>query len=1106
MAYGKNMRLYRKVLKQFDALADLSRQAGEIARRAETVSRWSVGQHLEHLALSDAAVAAGLDKLAAAPGAVEGGPNLLGRMILLFGIIPRGKGRAWQQLLPGETIDGERLAASFDDLARRLEAVYEPHPGELEAPPGKFRHRIFGILHAFQWLRFVDIHHRHHGRIIRDIRRAHRGRLAGALLLALMMLPAALAAREELPFARIDRLSIEEGLSHNQVWCVHQDARGFLWIGTQDGLNRYDGYQIKVFKSDPEDPGSLSASRITAIHEDRQGELWIGTASGGLNRFQRADESFVHYRHQPDDPGSMSHDNVSCLLEDRAGDLWIGTDDGLTRRRREDGTFIRYQHHPADPGSLADNHVLSLHEQKSGELWIGTYQGLDLFDRSTESFVHTRHDPAEPQSPRHRIVFAVQEDGEGRLWVATARGLSRLDRRRGTFTRFSHDPADPGSLSHDRVLSLALDRNDHLWIGTASGGVNRFDPTTGTFDHRRHDPIDPQSPSSDSITCIHEDRSGILWLGSYDGVNKYVPKPFTTYRRRPAGFSLSSDHVLAIHEDRSGVLWVGTHDAGLDGLDRRERTAVRYRSDREDPASLPQGPVDAILEDRSGVLWVGAWGGLARLDRGRGRFTRFRHDPANPRSLSSNVVQALYEDRSGDLWVGTFRGLNHFDAARTRLVRYPVSPDQPESLGEATIRALLEDHSGALWVGSDGDGLYRLDRGSGGVDRFRHDPADPNSLSSDLVASLHQDRTGVLWIGTAGGGLNRLDPEPGEIVRYREKDGLASDSVLSILEDDDGRLWLATHRGLSRFDPQSQTFRNYDAEDGLQGNVFSLGAAFRSPSGEMFFGGNRGLSAFDPERVVDDPHAPSVVVTDFQLFNRSAALRRVDPASPLERSILETRELVLSHRHYVLAFEFAALHYASPEKNRYAHRLEGFDRDWIPTDASKRFAQYSNLAPGEYVFRVKGSNADGVWNEEGASIRLRVLPPPWRTWWAYAIYALAFSALVYGYVRSQKKKIASERAINARLRDVDKLKDEILGRVEEQVRERTAQVKILRGLLPICAQCKKIRDDKGYWNQLERYIDAHSEASFTHGLCPDCAHELYSGLEPAPELRYERPS
>ncbi len=888
-------------------------------------------------------------------------------------------------------------------------------------------------------------------------RRRSPPRLLGAagLFLCFALPPAPSHAQERA--LRFDRVTVEDGLSHDTVWAIEQDAQGFMWLGTGEGLNRYDGYRFRVYRHDPDDPDSLAGNEVRTICVDSRGKLWIGTRSG-LNRLRRDGDSFVRYRHRAGDPASLSHDQVTALLEDAAGDLWVGTEDGLNRLWLRDAAVP--EDYSVESG-LSGWAILALHQHRSGELWVGTGDGLlRLPDpRRTAEFVHYRHGPSAAGGLSGRTIRGIAGDPDGTLWIGTDKGLDRLDPGDGSVVHYRYDSENRWGQSVAGVMKLLVDRRGELWIGTAGGGLVRFDRARGTFARSLHDPTDPRSLAGSFVTHVYEDATGVLWVGSFAGVSRYDParEAFAVYRPLPGrDATLSQDDVWALVEDSSGVLWVGTPDHGLDRLDRRRRTVSNVRFDPGDPEGLQPGPVTTLYQDRAGDLWVGTWEGLSRLEAPlpvppeRPRFVHFRSDPEDPHSLRSGEIQKIYEDRAGRLWIGTLAGLHHFDRAARRFVRYPRQPGDPDGLATEEFFAIQQDRAGDLWFGSEGDGLYRLwgdpSEGGGRFEHYRHDPADRDSLSGNSVASIYEARSGALWVGTFGSGLNRLAPgAPGEERRrfkhYWKRDGLPADSVFDILEDGDGRLWLSTNRGLSRFDPRSETFKNYDASDGLQGNSFAAACADQNPSGEMFFGGSGGLIAFFPQRVMDDSVPPRIEITDFQLFNESVpfASRAADsmPAEPVSAP----RQLVLSHHDYVFGFEFAALHYPNPGKNRYAYRLEGFDRAWIPTGAAKRFAQYSNLEPGSYVFRVKASNPDGVWNEEGASIGITVLPPPWRTWWAYTLYGLALTATVSGYLRSHRRKLRRERdaaererAVSRRLREVDKLKDEFLANTSHELR------------------------------------------------------------------------
>ncbi|HMB93879.1 MAG TPA: two-component regulator propeller domain-containing protein, partial [Rhodothermales bacterium] len=823
-----------------------------------------------------------------------------------------------------------------------------------------------------------------------------------------------------------------------------QDRQGFLWFGTGDGLNKYDGYRITTYKYDPADTNSLSHNWVWPLHEDREGILWIGTQSG-LNRFDPKTAIFTHYRHDPDDPNSLSQNQIRVIYEDRKGVLWIGVhgrQGGLHRFDRTTETFTRYQHDRDDPTSLSNNDVVCIYEDRAGQLWIGTGiggGGLDRFDPETESFTHYSHDPGNPKSLSNDVIPAIHEDRDGFLWLATFGGLNRFDPTTETFTHYQHNPDDPTSLSSDLVRTIYADHTGTLWLGTGGGGLNRFDPDTEIFTHYRHDPNDPTSLSNDFIFTLYGDHSGVLWIGTRGGGLSFVDleaKPFMHYRHDPTRSpSLSSDFIHAIYEDRSSVLWIGTRENGLDRLDRRAHTLTQYQHDPDDPHSLSHNTVNALYEDHTGVLWISTWGGgLNRFEPRTETFAHYRYDPDTPASLSSDYVETVYEDRSGVLWVGTGGGgLNQFDRETGIFTYYLPNPDAPQSLSDNSVRAIYEDRAGRLWIGT-WNGLNRFDRETKTFTRYPYNPDDPGSLSVNGITAIYERRhePGILWIGTASGGLNRFDTHTGRFIRLTEQNSeLPSNTVWGVLGDDQGRLWLSTHRGLARYDPDTNTFRRYGEEDGLQSKEFNVGAYHKGRSGEFFFGGVNGLNAFFPDRIRDNPHPPQVILTDFKLFNRSV---KVGPKAPLRAPLSETESITLSHKQRDLTFDFVALHYSHPEKNQYAYMLGPYDEDWHYV-GTQRTATYTNLSPGTYVFRVKAANSDGVWNEGGASVHITIQQPWWQTWWASLLWTAGLALVLFAGYRLRVQRLRAHartlrREVAERTRDLVAEKQ----KTEEQAR------------------------------------------------------------------------
>ncbi len=849
-----------------------------------------------------------------------------------------------------------------------------------------------------------------------------------------------LAAGQVTPSTHFDHFGVEDGLSDSVVWNMAQDGRGFLWIGTPDGLNRYDGHGFKIYRHDPEDPASLPHNGISALYADRRGEIWVATVGSGFHRFDHEKDRFLTFQNQSAGRGL----SVSVFLEDRDGYLWLGGSGGLHRlenldRLRDTGAEGEVALVPQDLdiaiGSDAEIYVRRLYEDRSGTLWIGSDHGLIRLDRQTQEPQQWRHNPEDVTSLTDDEVLAITEDATGRIWAATEKGLNRIDVESGKITRFLHDPERPESLANDWVYSLLFDRYGKLWVGTQDG-LDRWDADSGSFEHYRHDDADPHSLANSTARVLLEDHSGLLWVGTFLGVSKHDPRRlrFGTYRQHPGREpTFSSRSLHSIHEDRSGVLWLGTSDGGIDRFDRRESSIEHFHSDTEDPATLPNPIIRALAEDQSGALWIGTFGGLTRFDVDRRELETFHHDPEDSESLIDDRIVRLFVDRDDRLWIGSRGGLCRFEAETGRFTSYPRNNDFPDNPGDETFYAIDQTRDGTLWFGGDGDGIFLLPAEE--PEAFSRYPADPRVAASLSSAStFYEARDGILWIGTFTGGLVGLDRSRDDFVHYLIRDGLPSDTIQAIEEDDEGRLWVGTNNGLSRFDPATKSFRNYDVEDGLQGNGFSVNCSSTSSTGEMIFCGSRGLNIFNPREIEDDPHPPRLEITELLLFNEPVPWATKSSPAARDHRGSGIRELVLTHRDYVFGFELAALHFASPGKNRYLYRLDGFDSDWMEADARRPLAQYSNLPAGNYFFRAKASNKDGTWNKAETSLRIKILPPPWRTWWAMALYVLTLAAAGAAYFRSHRRKIQRERVINQQLRALDRLKDEFLAKTSHELR------------------------------------------------------------------------
>ncbi|SDL12530.1 ligand-binding sensor domain-containing protein [Catalinimonas alkaloidigena] len=783
---------------------------------------------------------------------------------------------------------------------------------------------------------------------------------------------------------RFRHLSTGDGLSQSSVLFITQDAQGFLWFGTHYGLNRYDGYAFKVFHHREGDSTSLAHNEITSLFTDREGVVWVGTHQG-LSRYDRTQEQFRTFRPQAGEPNHLPALTVHAMTEDENGTLWLGTALGLSRR---DGEHFR--------NYLPQVSVQALLSDGRGGLWIGTGTGLLHFDPSSGTLQTIGTAEAElPASDVRALCF----DAEGQLWIGTyGNGLYRLAPEQNRLERYRHRPDDPNSLIDHHIRSLCLDKRGDLWIGTLRG-LNRRDRATGTFTRFTSDVNHPEGLSHSSIHALYADRQGSLWIGTYyGGINLLNPlyNRFTYLQHQADPNSLSNNVVSTLREDEAGNLWIGTEGGGLNLLDRETGRFTHFTHQPDAPGSLSHNNVKSLLLDRTGGVWVGTyWGGLNYRPPGAQEFQHYQHETEDTSSLSHSSVYALLEDRNGTLWVGAYGGgVDRLDRRTGAFTHYRHDKNDPHSLSSDVVRTLLEDRLGLLWIGTR-DGLNCLDPRTGRVTVFRHDPATPTSLSRDDINTLYETRDGAsLWVGTYGGGLNRFDRHNATFRHYQTGEGLPGDVVYGILEDDRGYLWISTNHGLSRFDPQTETFQNFELASNYFGNEFTSGACLRRRDGTMLFGGLNGILMFHPDSLRPDPYTAPLVLTDFRLFNRSVS---VSHEGPLPRPIGEVSDLTLSHRQSIFSLSFASLNFVYPEKTQYAYRLRGLEAQWNRV-TGKPTATYTNLEAGTYQFEVKAANHDGVWNEAAVPLTITVLPPPWKTGWAYLLYAVALAGAIF-YLR-----------------------------------------------------------------------------------------------------------
>jgi len=864
-------------------------------------------------------------------------------------------------------------------------------------------------------------------------------RLAVALLLT-WLCPGALADAR----VRFGHLTAEDGLSHNWVRSILRDSRGFLWVGTEDGLDRYDGHAFTVYRHVPSDPHSLPSSLVTVLYEDSRKRLWIGSGwgNGGVAWYDRDRDRFVRV---PSGPGSggLSGDRVYAILEDRAGRLWIGTEYGLDRVDVDAGV---YEHHPLDlprEGEEPESLVYALHEGLRGRLWVGTGSGLLSFDPETGRQERWIGRDDQPDGPNRTPVLDLLGADDGKIWVASVGGgLYLIDPQTGRQVRYVPRKGDPTSLASTRVRRLARGHDGRLWVGTENGGLNVLDPATGRFTRFLPDLEDPDALTSASIWALHADHQGIVWVGTYNGgLNHTLRQGFDVIRARPG--RLSSPHVTSVMEDHRGHLWIGTDGGGLNRMDRRTGRFAWYRHDPHDRATIGSDAVSSLIEDDSGAIWIGGWdGGLSRLDPVTGRVKLFRHEPDDPKSLVSDNVWKLLKLRTGEILVATEDGVDLLDPGRQSFKR--LSSLYPE-VGAFQTSAAAEGAEGDLWLGRRRQGLQHVDRSSGKVTEYTRDQKDPDKHGYGWITTIHIDHLGNVWFGT-NEGLGCLAKGSSQPRHFTSADGLPDDHVASLVEDGSGSLWVGTLQGLSLFVdaarlPAEPVFFNFDVRDGLPGQESAPDAAFRSSSGLLYVGGEHGLSVFNPADIQRNPEPPPVLLTRLSIFNEPVVPGAA--GSPLVKSITETDAVTLSRDDALVTFEFAALNLIAPAKNRYAYRLEGVDRDWTRT-GNERSATYAHLPPGRYVFRVRASNNDGVWNDGGVSLRLFVKPrwyeQPFVPPLAVALVAIAGVARYrwrVGHLRARARELGQR--VEERTLELRSLNEDLEGRVAARTAELAAE-------------------------------------------------------------------
>ncbi|GAB2812100.1 sensor histidine kinase [Ferruginibacter profundus] len=827
------------------------------------------------------------------------------------------------------------------------------------------------------------------------------------------------AQSNRIPF---EHIGIAEGLSESNILSIVQDNRGFMWFGSWDGLNKYDGYKITVYKNKPGDSSSISNNYVNEISEDKNGNLWVAT-NEGLNYFDRYKEVFRRFRHADNNVNSIRHNIINSVLADRQGKVWIGTMDGLDRY---DPVKNKFEHLNVlgSGGSLNTTcGVKKIYEDSHGNIWVCNLNenGISLFDQGRNTFLNIRH-TASGNSIGGNNINTIFEDSRNRLWFGTnGNGLDLYDASAGSFRHFKHDDNNVNSIVTNVVLAINEDADHNVWVSTENGGLSVFNDVAGKYFTYRHDEIDKESISNNSVYCIYKDDKGNMWLGNFAGwIDMAISDKllFTHYKHTTDNNSLSNNQVLSIMEDSKKKIWLATDGGGLDVFDPATGYFEHYRHKKNNSNTIAGDNVLNTLEDSKGNTWIGTWvNGITVMNARREVIKHFKHDPADPASLSSNNAWKIFEDRDKNIWIGTYGGgLELLNPDGKTFTHFKHSDADNNSIAGENIVNILEDRQGNLWLCTESKGLDLLDRKQNKFTHFRHNDRG-NSISNNNINSVYEDDKGNLWIGTMDG-LNFYNRETGLFTIYKVSNGLAGDYVFGILEDAKKNLWISTNNGISRFDLLNRTFENYSVTDGIQSTEFKQLAVCKTGDGMMYFGGINGFNQFLPGSIRRKSFDPPLVFTDFTVFNKKipVALNSNMP-STLTQSISETKSIILPYSSSVFSFEFASLNYTGKERKRYEYMLEGFDKGWIEAGIS-RTATYTNLDPGSYIFKVKGLNNEGNPSPGVATIQLTIKPPFWLTWWFRIIVVFTIIGIflvIYTFrvkaIKQQKKEL--EKQVNA---------------------------------------------------------------------------------------------
>ncbi len=815
-----------------------------------------------------------------------------------------------------------------------------------------------------------------------------------------------------------------------------------MWFGTRDRLNRYDSRNIKTYNYDYQDSTSISCNDyVFFVFEDREKNLWIGT-SLGLNRYIPESDSFERILHKNTDANSLNNRNVYCAYQDRSGKIWFGGDKGLDMLSNSGSRkFTHFLKTSGTNRGLPGNHVYAIYEDRHQNLWVGTTEGLTRMSLRNGKYIFKNFtgSNSDPNGLDGDFVQAITEDQRGNICIGTQTGgVNLFDPKTSTFTHLRHDPLNNNTLINNDIRKIVVDKNGMLWIGTMNG-LDIYDEDRNKFKLYQHDIENRGSLSDNSVKDIYFDDNGTIWLGTmFGGVNVIHPNtvPFNIYQASKYKNSISGNVISTIVEDAKQNLWIGTEGNGLNYYDKTKQLFKHYNNIPGDAGSLSTNFVKAIYRDKDNNLWVGLHqGGLDLFQPSSDSFKHYRHNAADPHSISSDIISCILEDSLDRFWVGTSKGLDIFDKKQQQFRTYLKDPSIDFKLSSIGIRCIYEDSRHNIWVGTSG-GLNLLKAGAQSFIFFRPNDSDEKSIKGSYINCINQDNDGNVWVGSFHGGLSKYDPSDQTFKTYKIKEGLPSDNVLNIIPVEGHYLWISTNNGLTKFNTITEKFKNYTAADGLPTNEFNYNSSYKDANGNLYFGTYNGLISFDPKYIKENRIVPSILFTGLKLFNQPVGIS--DKTNLLQKDISLTKTITFKSDQNVFSLDFTALDYDKPNENQYRYILKGFEKNWnqvnLPT------VTYTNLPAGDYDFLVKASNSDGYWNNNTSNLHIIILPPLWKTWWAYTIYALSFAAALFLVIRFFRRQARLERDLYyehlnyERQQEVHQMKLDFFTKVSHEIR------------------------------------------------------------------------